>query len=251
MAGLHKAVGVALVSLSLLFGTDYSGKKESSRPDTKVDNTTYRGQITLLSQGVRAGKKGTCEDQLNQLAERVLSLSSYLFLAPCDTYKGVICIRKTRKNANRYVVIDGWKENEWRRKRLNLGVYTGLNAEVDEYLLSEDYRSAAEALSKSSLRMIGFYDLDADGLTTNIGDVLVMRDEEDGQFKVERPTWLPEAVSTRVNDAYRFVLETVEPILEEEWKARKDKGPDKKRGEEETREQRMMRNLTELTGYEF
>lgn len=254
---LCKALCTGLASVSLMFCVYVNAKSEVSKP-------YIHPQEAVASNG-----------QTIMLAERVLQLSSFLFPSFCDTYKGAIYIGKDEGGINRYAVISGWKENEWRSKTLDINIYCGSDSEVGEDLLNEDYNSVAKALGKSSLRMVGFYDLNANGLTTDFGDFLVIRDKKDSKSTVERPTWLPNNVLGEVNDAYRSVLEMIAPVLEKERckileqekistrvakkqieavrKVEKVKLSDRKR-EDDIAKQRietLLQNLNQLVGHEL
>lgn len=203
MRGVYKAAGIiGLISayvISTVSGIGCSNN-EISKPDIQV--------------------------QTIPLSEKVLNLSNDIFFGYYGSHihSGALSIGKDQNGANRYAVIMGSKEEGF--KGLTIWVYSNLNpevqAEVDEYLLNRRYRSAEEVLNKTKGAMIRFHDAYANGLNTDINDMLVTRNEK-GEYAEAKVGELSEDGLRNVNELYDSVLKAIEPVLEKEWKAREER----------------------------
>lgn len=186
----YKTICVAL-SLSSIFSG--CGKEETLR-DTqpqKVTATSYH-------------------DRVSQLAEIVAKLSEELF-----SQGGVINLGKTQEGSSKYAVINVLKEN--RTKTLDISLYIGsdpnIETKLEEYLLSYNYKSAAEILSKSNLMsMTKFYDSRTNGLRSiDINDFLRIKDKE-GKIITLTSEKLYNLLK-ETNETYNILLEKIEPVL--------------------------------------
>jgi hypothetical protein len=162
------------------------------------------------------------ENPTAQLAQRVLDLSDRLY-GGYFGINGAICLGPDENGNNRYAVLGGYK-----REFINLkiSVYTNLDPElealVNEYIQTYDYKSASEVLKESDTKKVEFWDFDVDGLIAIRND-LIRANAAEGEFIGALGTELSEGERARVNEGYAAVLEILEPILQQDLEARNER----------------------------